>query len=362
MTTNHKRTVPNNQTDTFIGNALATTLEGVTFVCKRIPNPYEMLYVTTSYAGVLVLLGSMPYKFEGSPTQKSFIRDGMRLPGVTLAVYKGLEMGSIGFKYDVGNLAAPITKVTCKGIILVGTAYFSTSLNALGIASITSNFVCEIPARTLILTSRAHQSRNSSLSYFEFMWDNLYEMSENGIKQAIPKTFSSDVLTGLTLSSVFKYIEKTATVAMDVTTTKICLSGTGASPALHGQVGVYNQIGACFVAGGSITTKLLMGSGIMIFDFIFTTAREVINSLLFIPIVQSIADGFIPDWLFGSLQKTTTSFLGIATGIGCHATAPLGPLACIATGATVKVLLDEITEYAELPEVVGEPSITLDEL
>lgn len=127
----------------------------------------------------------------------------------------------------------------------------------LGGVALTTNFVCEIPARTFKVTSRTYQNilkqnKTYDLSYGEFVWDNLYDLSKRGVKEALPKTFASDIVIGNTLKElVFKPIKQAEDYSSNFLTTKICKLVTGGNPDLSDQKGIYNKAATCFTAAAA---------------------------------------------------------------------------------------------------------------
>jgi len=290
-------------------------------------------------------LGAISHSFGNNPTAKSVFREATKFPGTIFNCVNGTEKASTGIHYDMGQLVGASSKLLCRGIIFGGTIY-APGLT-LERAAIPANIVCDIPDRVLKVTSREYQTtcKNNdtcSLSYTEFMWENLEDLSTRGIKEIAIKGSTASAVGSF---SCWGWIKDGVNNVITVTTTQACRVLTGANPNLVGQAGIYRKASTCLAAGTG--SKFLVTATFGLIEASITAVHDLLTSYIFVPLVNAATDSSIPDLLF--VPNVATTVAGIATTAVCCAT-PVPKKLCFAAGVAVKVGIDNLVSNTESDE------------
>ncbi|NRA73917.1 MAG: hypothetical protein HRU36_04165 [Rickettsiales bacterium] len=338
------------------------------FFYDRFPNFHEIKYISFLYSTLQVSLGSIPYQFGNNPTSRVWMRDITIAPSIILVAWKNIEIGSTNITHDYGEVIGLLLTSICKVSVIGSAAYFSPE--SVPSAGISANFICGPLLRTFKVTSREFQktcqdNKECSLSYTEFMWENLDNITVSAVKEVTPKTFTSNFLIGHTLKDFFEYLRSNSDYAITFLSTQICLFITGQNVDLHDQQGIYNQASTCIAAGNGIgwIAKTIIYASNAFVAIPITFGREIITAYIFGPLSNSVADGPIPNMLFDSAPKVITTALATTASIACTM-ASYNTFVCMTAGISLKAGLDTTLSYYTDPyektDLVEENTLTGD--
>lgn len=206
-----KNTADTNSTPHVIDYAYST----LGFIWNRVPNFQEAFTSASVTSAIELALGNAMDLFGENPTAKSVIRDFTKVPSNLVLAYNGNTVGGTGFKYDEGHLYGSIIKAVCKVTVLsafsTASFYNPALLVHFETAARASNYICEVPARFLVLMGQKKQTANATtVSYIEFLRNNWqYQDILDATVEAIFKTFTTDYLGQLIKGLRLEHIQKT---------------------------------------------------------------------------------------------------------------------------------------------------------
>ncbi|NRA73944.1 MAG: hypothetical protein HRU36_04310 [Rickettsiales bacterium] len=345
----------NNTTD----KILNYTYDVGQFIVQRIPNRKEILYTIIPYAVLQVPFGKVVDGLASNPSTKSVFRDVVKgVSVITTVFYTDTELGSTGIKYDIGFAAGAIVKPICKLSLIGGAIYAYPILltdgaaDQLGNVFMAANFICEIPTEMLKVASYEYQSDNniseSQLSYWEYMQDNIGNISQRGVQRAIAKVTVSNVIIGKGLQSYFGAVSKTSDAISNFLISIGWQGITGNSlESLGSQRGLFEKSTHCLqtLDSGSSSFSLINAYGLVFAaESIKTIFYETIVTTSFASIIRPITDSSIPEWISGSMSKIVSSGLGIVTKVSCDKIFSFfgSSIVCTSAGVFAKVGVDAL--------------------
>ena len=333
------------------------------FLYNRTSNADEVKRIITSLSIAKTFLGPITDRLGSNPTAGSFIRDWVKYGALSFDSYffGDIEIGGTGIKRTDQELEGTKKRVWCKTLgITLGTGLLGP--DALATLGLTFNFVCEPFARIEKVASREYQRNcekdpNCSLSAEEYEQKNIDVITKSAIKESLPKSFTSDILLGETIKPGFKMLADGLGSLSGFLSTKVCLLYTGVSNPLRGNI--YTKTGACFAAGQGVNmiTKGTVWGGLVLVEGSITFIGELLKTNIFVPTVSAIADGGIPDILFGSISQLGSTITGTVVTITCISSiadpTKISKGLCFLGGIGIKTSLDEVTPVEVKDQLFG---------